>query len=292
VIGKDFAIPRENAWVVSDARDIPGFLSTAVHPGLQKINKNISEKRDAVILALKLLNQQPDGTLTYPGIPESRSVHLDRANSYRSSYSKAMDIPIGKVPLADFFMFGNVRAAEMKYSEELYKSAQFKESVKPLYKQQARHQPHTISMKTQMEASYLYGKDVSELPGLFYTKLTGLGVDPNATTDRPSDYDVIAVTVPAEPTASVSDADLRVLFEHLDKYGEVLKEKNIADNAFKALPRNASKDDKKELVDKIRDLDAELSSAKAHVRTASIKWPAGAYKSKKISILKRSEMGT
>jgi hypothetical protein len=291
-IGKDFAIPREGAWVVSNAQDIPGFTSTAIHPGLQKINKNISESKDAVILALKLLNQQEDGTWSYPGIAGSRTTHLDDASWYREHYSKAMDIPIKNAPLSDYFSLSDVRAAEYKFSTGLYTSPQFAKEVKPLYAKQAFHQPHTISMKTQMEAKYLYGKEISELPGLFYSKLTGTGIDPGSAAKRPEDYNVIEVTVPAEPMAQVDDAELRILHEHLDRYGSVLKEKNIADNALKALPRNASKDDKKVLVERIKALDTELISAKSHVKAASFKWPTYAYKSKKISILKRSEMAT
>jgi hypothetical protein len=287
-IGTDYTIP-EGSWVMSQARDIPGFLQTKAHPGLEKLKKNIGENSLKLALSKGLLIKKADGNSYYSEThTESRDKLMSAAKELRTLFAKAKGIKTNDAPASIYFMALQDAKSEIKYNDGLFKSEEYKVEVLPDLKKIELHRPHLITMQYQVAVPWLYGADVKQLNQLFYFRTLGQN-DPAKVV--PEDYNVLTYTFPVLKEDKFPDSDaMQILKETLQEFAQAQKANNVAAAESKAAARKGSKEEKKNLASEAKEANDELNASKVKVNRLNINFPTEAYKTDDLVLLKKSDM--
>jgi hypothetical protein len=290
-IGKDPSIP-DGSWVMSQTRDIPHFFKTKDHPGYKKLDENITNYRDEIIVELGFLTKKSDSKFYYTmddHVPQN--THISDAKWFRTEYAKVKGIQVKDAPTHIYFMEKSNAKKEMNFQLGLIKSEQFKKKMLPELKKLYSHQPHLLTMQTQVAVPWLHGAQAEQLAQLLYLRMLGQNTNKFIQdNDVPDDYDVLKYTYAVLDEEDFPDPEqMGYLKEALKIFADANKAKNIAIAESKAKANSGTKEEKKILVNSISEANEKLNQSKAAVNRVGIDFPADAYKTVEHSILKKSD---
>jgi hypothetical protein len=268
-IGVDGSIP-DGSLCVSDSKDIKEFFATKVHPGLQKIQKNISEQEKYLAVTSGVLIALPGEEFAYPGYTRDRNSLMEEPREMRALYMDAKGLKPSQAPCVEWFMPKALGSLEITYRHGVLKHKDYVDKLGKIYLDIAEHKPHTLNGTTQNAPRYLYGMDVKMLEQQIYNRLAGRAKDAPAK-EPPPEYDVITTGIPHPMMKFPSSDELGRLQSALKGFKTSKKKFHVAEQEAKQT-KGKSKDEKKALAQALADCRKNLDTAKSTVRAADIKY--------------------
>jgi len=180
LIGQDYKINKRDAWIMSLASDIPGFLENAEFGGKQKVVKLLKTLKGKTAVEAGKLIIEPDGTERYPNGTHREEV-LELAREASDSHAKVL----GGTHFGEWILYmpPDLVKAEMDVQSTTRGNPEYLTSASRILSEFAVFRTSLIDGSTQKEVPYLYGVPEKAVQRTVYSALFGV-IPP---TDKPPD---------------------------------------------------------------------------------------------------------